>query len=146
MRCGSATGMSSSARPMIWPEGLGSFVGDAYLRSPMRISRVLLLAGVLLSGRPAMCATGDGGHEARLLVQCTRASAFVQVHLANSHRIGKVVMEIRDGNGRVLYHEEGKALTSELVRRLDKGVLPRGTHILSIQGKDLDISQVFTVE
>lgn len=55
-------------------------------------------------------------------------------------------MEIRDLNGRVLYHEEGKALTGELVRRLDKGVLPRGTHTLSILGKDLAVSQAFTVE
>lgn len=112
----------------------------------MKLTRSLLLAGALAIGTTAFCGNGDGGNEARLQVQCSRSSAFVQVHLANRSKIGRLTLEIRDRNGRLLYHEEGKALTSELVRRLDKGVLPRGTHTLSIQGKGLEVSQVFTVE
>lgn len=112
----------------------------------MRFTTTLLVAGALALSVPAFCGSGDGGNDARLQVQCSRSSAFVQVHLANPTRIGKLTMEIRDLNGRVLYHEEGKALTGELVRRLDKGVLPRGTHTLSILGKDLAVSQAFTVE
>ena len=49
-------------------------------------------------------------------------------------------------DGRVLYREEGKAMTGELVRRLDKGVFPRGTHTLTVVAKDFAITQRFTIE
>lgn len=112
----------------------------------MSVTRILLLAAAFAGSLSAFSIDGGGSSEARLRVECTRSSAFVQVRLDHDRRIGKLVLEIRDRNGRVLYHEEGKALTEELVRRVDKGMLPRGTHTLTIVGKDLSLSQDFTVE
>lgn len=57
-----------------------------------------------------------------------------------------VVMEVKDAQGRTLYREEGKAMQDELVRRLDKGILPRGEHNLVITTKDFTLSERFTVE
>lgn len=64
----------------------------------------------------------------------------------SERRIGKLVLEVRDQHGRTLYREEGKALTGELVRNLDKGVFPRGTLQLTVVAKDLAVSQQFTIE
>lgn len=109
-------------------------------------ARILMMATFSAWAAP-VSAAGDGcGNRPSLNVQCSRSSAFVQVSVANCRRIGKVVLEVRDKEGRVLYREEGKALTEELVRRLDKGLLPRGTHTFSVAGKDLALSQPFTVE
>jgi hypothetical protein len=102
---------------------------------------------LLMAAAPKALAEGGGcDDQARLSVTCSRASAFVQVHLANCRKLGKLVLEVRDQQGRVLYHEEGKAFSGELVRRLDKGQLPRGTHVLSIAARDLSLAQPFTVE
>ncbi|MBK9177839.1 MAG: hypothetical protein IPM46_16205 [Flavobacteriales bacterium] len=112
----------------------------------LRTARILVLASFGAWVSP-MSAAGDGcGSRPSLNVQCSRSSAFVQVNVANCRRIGKVVLEVRDKEGRVLYHEEGKALAEELVRRLDKGLLPRGTHTVTVAGRDLALSQPFTVE
>lgn len=105
----------------------------------------VIAVSAMLSGA-AFAGHGDAGGNTRLSVQCSRTSAFVNIQIAHSRKIGKVALEIRDKEGRVLYREEGKALTEELVRRLDKAVLPRGTHVLSVQGKDLSLSQAFTIE
>lgn len=108
--------------------------------------RALLLA-VALGSFSAPSARADGGAgSGRLQVHCTKGSAFVSILLEHHHRIGKVVLQIRDQQGRVIYREEGKALTGELVRRLDKGQLPRGKHTLSVEAKDLLLSQEFTIE
>jgi len=80
------------------------------------------------------------------MVNCSRASAFVSIQIEHDRRIGNVVLEILDEQGRVIYKEEGKALTGELVRRLDKGQLPRGTHRLKVHFRDQDLSQEFTIE
>jgi hypothetical protein len=90
---------------------------------------------------PADCKT-----TASLNVQCSRSSSLLQIQLGNCKKIGKVVLEIRDQEGRTLYREEGKALTGELVRRLDKGVFPRGTHTLTVTARDFAVAQVFTIE
>lgn len=79
-------------------------------------------------------------------MHCSKASAFVSIQVEHERRIGNVVLEIRDSQGRVIYHEEGKALTGELVRRLDKGQLPRGKHRLSVHARDLDLIQEFTID
>lgn len=79
-------------------------------------------------------------------VVCMKSSALLQVQVDNCKKIGKMVLEIADANGRVLYREEGKAMTGELVRRLDKGILPRGTHTLTISTKDFVLSKPFTIE
>ncbi len=113
----------------------------------MSVFRGSVLLVLLMAAAPmARAGGGECGDQALLSVTCSRASAFVQVHVANCRKLGKLVMEVRDQQGRVLYHEEGKAFSGELVRRLDKGQLPRGTHVLSIAARDLSLSQPFTVE
>lgn len=107
---------------------------------------VAVVAFTAMLSAAAVAGHGDTGGHARLSVQCSRTSAFVNIQIAHIRKIGKVALEIRDKDGRVLYREEGKALTDELVRRLDKAVLPRGTHVLSVQGKDLALSQAFTID
>lgn len=83
---------------------------------------------------------------ASLTVQCSRASSLVRVNLTGCKRIGRLVIEVRDQQGRTLYREEGKAFAGELVRNLDKGVFPRGTHTLFVTARDLAVSQAFTIE
>lgn len=94
----------------------------------------------------ATAGSNDNKNTPNLSVQCSRSSSLVQIGISNCCRIGKVVLEIRDAKGLVLFHEEGKAMTAELVRRLDKGTLPKGTHTLSVTAKDFSVSQAFTVE
>lgn len=83
---------------------------------------------------------------ARVQVDCSHGSAFLNISVFSDHRIGRISFEILDRSGRTLYREEGKALTGELVRRLDKGAFPRGAHTLQVKAKDFAVSQVFTVE
>ncbi len=102
------------------------------------MSMGLLLASPVQAGEP------NSGSS--LKVECSRSSAFIQIQVLNHRRIGNVVLEVRDAQGRTLYREEGKALTEELVRRLDKGVFPRGQHTLTVTARDLVITQPFTIE
>ncbi len=57
-----------------------------------------------------------------------------------------MVIEIGDAAGRSLYREAGKAMSTELVRKLDKGVFPKGEHTLTVTAKDFSITQVLVVE
>lgn len=98
----------------------------------------LLMASPVQAGEPHSAST--------VKVECSRSSAFIQIQVLNHRRIGNVVLEVRDAQGRTLYREEGKALTEELVRRLDKGVFPRGQHTLTVTARDLVITQPFTIE
>jgi len=86
----------------------------------------------------------DGGSQ--LSVLASRNSAFVTIELQHHRKIGVVVMEVKDEQGRTFYREEGKALQDELVRRLDKGMLPRGQYSLVITTKDVTLTERFTVE
>lgn len=98
----------------------------------------LLMASPVQAGEPHSAST--------VKVECSRSSAFIQIQVQNHRRIGNVVLEVRDAQGRTLYREEGKALTEELVRRLDKGVFPRGQHTVTVTARDLSITQPFTIE
>lgn len=100
----------------------------------------------LLSAAPMQASVPDGGEEATVFVEAGRGSAFIHILVNNHRRIGNVVIEVRDIHGRTLYKEEGKAMTDELVRRLDKGMFPRGEHLLAISARDLSITQRFTIE
>ncbi len=108
-----------------------------------RTSAVAVLVSLSLS---AFSGPGDCKTIPVMNVVCMKSSALLQVQVDNCKKIGKMVLEIADANGRVLYREEGKAMTGELVRRLDKGILPRGTHTLTISTKDFVLSKPFTVE
>ncbi len=109
-----------------------------YIRSGL-LSLVLVHAVPLSAGKA-------GEEEARVVVQCSRSSAFVNVNINSCRRIGKVVIEVLDTTGTVLYREEGKAMTPELIRRLDKGGFPRGPLTIHVTTKDFRLSQDFTVE
>jgi len=115
----------------------------------MRLSRdcsffaSALAVGLLLSAPVQANAPGEGSS---VRVECTRSSAFIQIEVNSDRKIGNVVLEVRDAEGRTLYREEGKALTAELVRRLDKGAFPRGTHTITVRSRDLDITQQFSIE
>jgi hypothetical protein len=98
---------------------------------------------LLLSAPTHANAPGEGSS---VRVECTRSSAFIQVQVNSDRKIGKVVLEVRDADGRTLYREEGKAMTGELVRRLDKGAFPRGTHTITVRARDLDITQQFSID
>lgn len=110
----------------------------------MRFNLIVSLVACVMT--LSVSAGGPEPHGSRLQVHCSKSSAFVSIQVEHEKRIGNITLEIRDQLGHVLYREEGKALTGELVRRLDKGQLPRGTHTLSVQSKALSLSQQFTVE
>lgn len=87
-----------------------------------------------------------GNDEATVSVQCTRGSGLIQVSISNHRKIGKVLLEVKDAKGHVLYSEEGKAMTGELVRRLDKGLFPKGETTLEVTAKDFAIVHRFVIE
>jgi hypothetical protein len=111
----------------------------------LRTIRVLSL-GVLLLSAPAVHASPGGGDEATVSVECSRGSGLILISIANHRRIGNVKLEVRDAQGRSLYYEEGKAMTEELVRRLDKGVFPKGEAVLTVTARDFAITQHFNIQ
>lgn len=110
-----------------------------------KIFRSGLFFVMLVTAVPAV-ACREGEAAAHIAVQCSRSSAFVNVNINSCRRIGKIIIEVVDTQGKVLYREEGKALTPELIRRLDKGGFPRGPLSLRVTAKDFQLSQDFTVE
>ncbi len=112
----------------------------------LRTTRYALLLLLFVAVRPTMAVASNSDAPARVQVTCSRASAFVSINISSFRKIGEVVIEVRDQAGRTLYKEEGKALTPELVRRLDKGSFPHGAHTLQVTAKDFAITQVFTIE
>jgi len=124
---------------------LGSQKNTTYLRSSML--KVLSIAAALFLVHPmANGAVPGGDNEATVFVEATRTSAFIHILINNHRKIGNVALEVKDLGGRVLYREEGKAMTGELVRRLDKGVFPKGEHTVTVVSRDFSITQRFTIE
>lgn len=110
--------------------------------------RHLMLALLMTATAPAvvMAEKPGGNDRASVSVVTHRSSAMVQISVLNHRKIGNVTLEVRSEQGRVLYKEEGKALSNELVRRIDKGLLPKGPHTLTVVARDFAITQRFTVE
>ncbi|MBP6312433.1 MAG: hypothetical protein WAR83_05785 [Flavobacteriales bacterium] len=111
------------------------------------IFRNTAFLGALLIGFQA----NAGGNEvtpdsSKVSIECTRSSSLVLINITNHRRIGPVSIAIRDSNGRSLYYEEGKAMTDELVRRLDKGLFPPGEVTLTVQSRDVSETQAFLVQ
>lgn len=89
----------------------------------------------------------EGGHTpGAVSIECTRSSSVIRIDITNHRKIGNVTIEVRDAEGRSLYYEEGKAMTEELVRKLDKGVFPKGAAVLTVTARDLRITQHFTIQ
>lgn len=108
---------------------------------------LLILALVCLMDTPnavALTPVEKGG--ARVSVECQRNSGLIQVNILNHRKIGKVHLVVKDAQGRTVYIEEGKANTDELVRRLDKGMFPKGAATLSVTARDFSITQTFTIQ
>ena len=111
-----------------------------------RTAHTLALACALLLFSPAIQAGAGSGEGATVAVECTRSSGLIKLRIQNHRRIGPVELLIIDANGRTLYHEEGKAMTGELVRVLDKGLFPKGEHHLTVKARDFSITQRFAVQ
>jgi hypothetical protein len=94
----------------------------------------------------ALAAVTDGNDKSRVRVECHKASGIIGVNVTSHRKIGDVVLEVRNKEGRTLYREEGRAMSTELVRRLDKGVFPKGAHTVTVTAKDFTISQELVIE
>ena len=112
----------------------------------LRTIRVLFLGVLLGAGTSAGAALPGGGDGATVSVECDRGSGLILISITNHRRIGNVKLEVRDAQGKSLYYEEGKAMTEELVRRLDKGVFPKGEAMLTVTARDLSITQRFIIQ
>lgn len=109
--------------------------------------KVLTIAALLFAAQPVVYAAPPGGdNEATVFVEASRNSAFIHILVNNHRKIGNVVLEVKDLQGMVLYREEGKAMTGELVRRLDKGVFPKGEHTVTVMSRDFSITQRLTID
>jgi hypothetical protein len=108
--------------------------------------RTVLFASLLSTFPIAQAISGVPDGTARVEVTCTRSSAFVNVSINSDRPIGKVVIEVVDEKGCTWYKEEGKALTPELIRRLDKGGFPKAAMTLKVTAKDFEVSRSFKVE
>jgi hypothetical protein len=108
------------------------------------MKRTILTGSLLLSllAPPVSKAAAPGCTSTpRFDVTCNRGSGLLAFNVVNCRRIGNVVIEVRDAAGRTVYREEGKAMTAELVRRLDRGSFPKGELTLSVTAKDFAVSQ-----
>ena len=130
--------------------GFGSIIRLALPSLPMRQlhhgPKALALATALMCSSMGATASPEGNDPVNVKVQCTRASSLIQIEVASHRKIGAVSLEVKDRKGVTLYREEGKALTPELVRRLDKGVFPKGTHTLTVVARDFARTEAFTIE
>jgi hypothetical protein len=111
----------------------------------LRSALFLVFAGLIGTTVPAFSGPGKDG-STKVEVIASRQSALVSVNIVNHRKIGNVVIEVRDAKGVVLYKEEGKALTPELVRRLDKGVFPKGQLTLSVTARDFSVTRPLVIE
>ncbi|MBX2979218.1 MAG: T9SS type A sorting domain-containing protein [Flavobacteriales bacterium] len=113
----------------------------------MGCTRHILLAFMLTSvSVPSVAATPGGNEDATVMVHSSRNSGLIRINIQQPRKIGTVTLDVMDAQGRTWYREEGKAMTGELVRNLDKGILPKGELTLRVKSKDLDITQRFVVE
>ncbi len=109
----------------------------------MRTLLSLMIA--LLIGGSATALPG-GAEKAAVRVETSKESSTIGIYINNHRNIGKVMLDIRNEAGQCVYHEEGKAQTTELVRKLDKKVFLKGSYTLTVTAKDLSITQVLVVE
>ncbi|MEO8589237.1 MAG: hypothetical protein ABI432_07715 [Flavobacteriales bacterium] len=110
------------------------------------VRTVSFTIALALSSHVAVQAADGGKDEPHVSVQCVRGSGLIQVSISNPRKIGKVLLEVKDPSGHVLYSEEGKALTGQLVRRLDKGLFPKGATTVEVTARDFAITHQFVIE
>ncbi|HRF81764.1 MAG TPA: hypothetical protein PL070_16925 [Flavobacteriales bacterium] len=112
----------------------------------LRRTSVLVFAAALSAASLQATNGPTEKSKAVVAVDCHRGSGLIQVSIANHRKIGKVHIEVRDSNGALVYVEEGKAMTEELVRKFDKGIFPKGAATLTVQARDFQITQAFTIQ
>lgn len=111
-----------------------------------RLSSALVLSALVVAA-PLSATNGPAERgKAAVAVECHRSSGLINVSITNYRKIGNVHIEVRDSKGALVYVEDGKAMSEELVRRFDKGMFPKGAATLTVQARDLDITQAFTIE
>lgn len=105
------------------------------------------LASIALVSLLTSVSAAPGNKEkASVSVDCSRGSGLIQVNILNHRKIGNVHIVVKDAKGKTVYVEEGKAMTEELVRRLDKGIFPKGAATLTVEARDFTITQAFTIQ
>ncbi len=124
------------------PTGPQSYL---YARSMMHLRSLALCSLLAWSGASFALPGKDCDRNANVKVDCATTSAFINIDIAHCRRIGHVTIEVKNADGKVLYREEGKALAEVLVRRLDKGVFPKGDLSLSVTARDFAITQIFSI-
>jgi len=115
----------------------------------MRNQKLLSLGLVslaLVSLLTSVSAAPTDKEKASVSVDCTRASGLIQVNILNHRKIGNVHIVVKDAKGKTIYIEEGNAMSEELVRRLDKGMFPKGAVTLTVEARDFNITQAFTIQ
>jgi hypothetical protein len=111
----------------------------------LKLPGFLLLLATLFAG-PVLAVTPGKDDRSKVIVESHKGSAFIMVQVLNHRKIGNVTIELRNEQGRILYKEEGRSMSDELVRRLDKGLFPKGGHTLTVVAKDFRITQEFTID
>ena len=106
-----------------------------------RILSTLALGALFLLAGPVVAGGGEPA-KATVSVEAAPGSAFLKLNIRNHRKIGKVAILVRDAKGRVVYSEEGKAMTGELVRLLDKRAMPLGELTVTVTARDFAITQV----
>jgi hypothetical protein len=121
--------------------------GIGYLRLRLTGAAIpILLASLLAVSVRSVAAAGPGKDEALVRVETSKASGLILIHVSSHRRIGHMVLEVRDDRGMTHYREEGKAMTEEWVRKLDKGAFPKGPMTLTVKARGLSIDQRFVIE
>lgn len=127
-------------------EGCDPAPGGRLLLPPMKHLRFAAVSALLFTTLATSAGKGrECAPNGALKVECSAASAFITLDIQHCRRIGNITIELLDASGRVVYQEEGKALSNVLVRRLDKGAFPQGELTLRITSRDLRITQLVTV-
>jgi hypothetical protein len=115
------------------------------VRSLLRKTLLAVMLTSMATGA-ALAGVPEGDGEKRSNISISRGIGFIQVNVFHHRKIGQVVLEVRNAEGKTLYREEGKALTDELVRRLDKGIFPRGTHYITVTTRDISITEEVLID
>ncbi|MCB0789798.1 MAG: hypothetical protein KDB75_10870, partial [Flavobacteriales bacterium] len=102
--------------------------------STLALSALFLLAGPVVAG-------GGEPAKATVSVEAAPGSAFLKLNIRNHRKIGKVAILVRDAKGRVIYSEEGKAMTGELV--IEMGDFGRCLGLAQAAGFDGPYSLIF---
>lgn len=101
---------------------------------------VPITLAVFITADPAFCAPGPV-EKSTVVVECVKGSGLIQVNIENHRKIGNVLIEVRNNQGQLVYREEGKAMTGELVRRLDKGMFANGPATVTVESRDFRITR-----